>query len=335
MFFYLSSDSRSLQSIGRESTGGSFSLQPLSPDTVLARKYNKHYVTHVTDLRVCMCNHRTTIIHVCYAYVLICFAVYMIGVTSVEEIREKIAEFEDRFKVLKRQTRQGLERLGPLASVKVVVERLTDLRADDKLSHKVFLEGKIRIMFRADDHFELFGTLNFHWDYLAYHLLDHLIREFSIRKVKGEMEEYKLDLQRFRRATPLMLFCQAQRGKRFRPPAEFREIVVEFDWPDTVTLEVVEDFRGEYASHYSLRECAMILVSLDIGSFLITWFIPESVVESLKVKIPEKLFRKHNVTTVEIGGDLTYINTENKNVSAYIIHVYIYTCTIMRDVVQM
>ena len=214
--------------------------------------------------------------------------------------------------------------------MKVVVERLTDLRADDKLSHKVFLEGNIHGMFRADDHLELFGTLNSHWDYLAYHLLDHLIREFSIRNMKGEMEEYKLDLKRFRRATLLRLFCQAQRGKRFRPPAEFSEMVVEFDWPDTVTLEVVEDFRGEYASYYSLRECAMMLASLGIGSFLITWFIPESVVESLKVKIPEKLFRKHNVTMVEIGGDLTYINTENKSVSN-IIHVY--TCTIMPDIV--
>ena len=238
----------------------------------------------------------------------------MIAFTSVVEIRERIAQFEERFKDLKRQTREGLERLGPLASVQVVVERLTDLGADNKPEHKVFLQGNLHIMFRAENHFELYGILNFYWDYLAYNLLDHLIREFSIREVKGEMEEYKIDLKRFRRATPLKLFYQAQRRRRRRPPAEFREMAVEFDWPDTVTLEVVEDFRQAYESHYSLRECAMMLVSLSIGSFVITWIVPESIIESLKTKLPEKLFKRHSVTKLQIAGDLIYPSTQHQNV---------------------
>ena len=96
----------------------------------------------------------------------------MIGFKSVGEIRERIAQFEERFKEMKRQTREGLERK---ASVQVVVERLTDLRADDKPDHKVFLCGNLHIMFRAENHFELYGTSNSYWDYLAYNLLDHLI----------------------------------------------------------------------------------------------------------------------------------------------------------------
>ena len=238
----------------------------------------------------------------------------MIGFISVVEIRERITQFEDRFKDLKKHTRQGLERQGPLASVQVVVERLTDLRADDKPDHKVFLQGSLHIMFRAENHFELYGTLNSYWDYLAYHLLDHLIREFSIREAKNGMEAYKIDLQRFRRATPLRLFCQAQRKQHVEPPAEFREMVGKFDWPDTVTLEVAEDFRREYASHYSLRECAMMLVSLSIGSFVITWVVPESIVESLKTKLPEKLFKRHSVTKLQIAGDLIYPSTQHQNV---------------------
>ena len=250
----------------------------------------------------------------------------MIGSTSIVEIRERIARFEERFKDLKRQTREGLERQGPLASVQVVVERLTDLRADDKPDHNVFLQDSLHIMFRAENHFELYGILNSYWDYLAYHLLDHLIREFSIRKVKGEMEEYKIDLHRFRRATPLKLFCQAQRRRRRRPPAEFREMVAEFEWPDTVSLEVVEDFRQEYESHYSLRECAMMLVSMSIGSFVITWIVPESIVESLKTKLPEKLFKRHSVTKLQIAGDLVYPTTQHQNVRISHHNNNVHTC---------
>ena len=247
----------------------------------------------------------------------------MIGFTSVVEIRERISQFEERFKEMKRQTREGLERK---ASVRVVVERLTDLRADDKPDHEMFLRGSLHIMFRAENHFELYGTLNSYWNYLAYHLLDHLIREFSIGKVKGEMEEYKIDLQRFRRATPLKLFCQAQRRRRVKPPTEFREMVAEFYWPESVTLEVAEDFRREYASHYSLRECAMMLVSLSIGSFVITWIVPESIVESLKTKLPEKLFKRHSVTKLQIAGDLIYPSTHYPNVRIFHHNNSVHTC---------
>ena len=250
----------------------------------------------------------------------------MIGSTSIVEIRERIARFEERFKDLKRQTREGLERQGPLASVQVVVERLTDLRADDKPDHNVFLEGNVRIMFRAENHFELYGTLNSYWDYLAYHLLDHLIREFSIREAKDGMKAYKVDLHRFRKATPLKLFCLAQRKQHVEPPAEFRKIVGKFDWPDTVTLDVAEVFRREYASHYSLRKCAMMLVNLSIGSFVITWIVPESIVESLKTKLPEKLFKKHSVTKLEIAGDLIYPTTQHQNVRISYHNNNVHTC---------
>ena len=200
--------------------------------------------------------------------------------------------------------------------MKVVVKRLTDLQADENPNHKVFLEGKIHIMFRADDHLELFEKLNFYWDYLAFHLLDHLIREFSIREVKDGMKTYKIKLEEFRRATPLMLFCQAQRGREcLKPPAEFKKLITVFDWQNSVTLEVVEDFRNEYTRHYSLCECAMMLVNSSVGSFAISWFIPESIIKSLKVKIPENLFKKFNVKKLEISGDLIYPNTEHRNVS--------------------
>ena len=228
------------------------------------------------------------------------FTVY----TSVNEIKAAIGTFEDRFKALKRKTRKGLVELGPLASVRVVVERLTDLRADDLDDHKVFLQSNIQVMFRADDHLELFGTLNFHWDYLAYHLLDHLIREFSITEVKVEMEKYTTDLQRFRRATPLRLFCDAQTRKR-KPPVEFEEVTVEFVWRIkncTITLEVVEDFRKEYAYQYKLRDYAMILHYIGIGSFIVTWFVPESIVESLKQITPEKILQKYEVTKLKVAG---------------------------------
>ena len=176
---------------------------------------------------------------------------------TIQYVQAKIKQFRKRFNALKKSTRECLERLP--VPVRRVADALMSLSADDMAEHKQFLESHLSAIYQAPDHSELFGTMNFHWNYLNPQLLDHLIREFNLEGVKGEMKTYKEDLQQFRKKTPLKLFCQSQKKKRIKPPPDFYEVVAEFDWPDDVTLEVVEEFRQEYANHYSLQECAMML----------------------------------------------------------------------------
>ena len=89
-------------------------------------------------------------------------------------------------------------------------------------------------------------------------------------------------------------------------PPGFREHVVHFSWPENVTLEVVEEFRQEYACHYNLRECAMILFTILPGSFTVVWFIPLSIVECLTNKAAEHVLLKYSVTRQEIAGLIVY-----------------------------
>ncbi|CAI8019351.1 hypothetical protein GBAR_LOCUS11638, partial [Geodia barretti] len=42
------------------------------------------------------------------------------------------------------------------------------------------------------------------------------------------------------------------------------------------------------------------------GSFIITFFIPESVVEILKAKVPRALLKQYSVTRLEIAGTCVY-----------------------------
>ncbi|CAI8017368.1 Protein TANC2 [Geodia barretti] len=120
------------------------------------------------------------------------------------------------------------------------------------------------------------------------------------------MEAYKLDLQRFRQKTPLALFCQCQKRRRRKPSKDFKEVVAEFDWPHEVTLEVVEQFRQEFAYHYKLRDCAMLLAKVLPGSFIITWFIPESIVKKLREDIPHLILKKYTVVSLQIAGVKVY-----------------------------
>ena len=231
-------------------------------------------------------------------------SISLTGPVSSQDVRTKIGELEKKFNDLKKFTRECLEKHG--VTVKRVADALTSLPADDADEHKQFLESYVRAFYQAIDHSELFGIMNPNWSYFSYQLLDHLIHEFDLDEVKGEMEAYKEGLQQFREKTPLNLFCQTQKRRRMRLEPAFREMVAEFNRPDDVTLEVVEQFRQEYAHHYSLQECAMMLAHIHPGSFIITWFIPESIVEKLRANIPREILKNYSVTKLTIAGRCVY-----------------------------
>ena len=229
---------------------------------------------------------------------------------SIQYVQAKIRRFEKLFNELKTATKENLKRCN--VTIEKIADTLTSLPADDMEEHKLFLESHLSALYQAADHSELFGAMNFHWNYLAYHLLDHLIREFELERVRGQMETYKRDLQQFRMQVPLKLFCQSHKRKQVDPPPGFQKVVGKFEWPDHVTLEIAEKFRQEFACHYSLRECAMMLTVILPCSFIVSWFIPVSVVDKLKAKIPEEILEKYFTTKLEIAGDCIYQYAKHK-----------------------
>ena len=233
-------------------------------------------------------------------YDIVCIAT----ATSSESVKKTIEELKTRFRAIKDDTRECLVK--KRVPVKRVADSLTSLSPDDDDHHKMFAESHVSDLFQAPDIPEQFGTMNSHWNYLDPSLLDHLVSDFNLEEVKGEMETYKSDLGQFRTKTPLTLFCRAQKRKRFRLSPDFQEVVADFDWPNDVTLEVVEQFRQEYASHYGLHKFAMMVAQVRPGSFIVTWFVPESVVEKLKGKVPREILKKHSVTKLEIAGTCVY-----------------------------
>ena len=237
--------------------------------------------------------------------------------SSVVLVRSEIKVFEQRFDAMKKSTLRCLEMLQ--ISVMCVVCTLTSLYADHMNEHKVFRDGSLS---QSQNHVELFGSLNFYWNYLAYHLLEHLIKELSrsrteqaLMDVKQEMKDYKKDLKLFRIRTPLILFCLAQENVGDDPPPTFRRIAVMFNWSNTVSLEMVEVFRKRYMSHYNLRDCAMMLNRITTGSFTVTWFVPLSVIEILKKKRALQVLECFTVSRLEIDGTCLYQTPVYRNVS--------------------
>lgn len=228
---------------------------------------------------------------------------------TTEEVQEKIIVLKESFDSLKSMTCEYLKR--QKVRVKKVAGALTSLSPDDDDRHFFFMETHITILYRAAEIPELFGSLNLHWSYLDPSLLNHLIRELKLVELNRPAMSYESDLTEFRMKTPLGLYCCATKRKRVRLSPDFQEIVAEFDWSHpTTTLDHVEQFRQEYASNYGLHKFAMMLAQVRPGSYIITWFIPESIVEKLMKNLPIAIFKKHFINKLEIAGKCVYAANE-------------------------
>ena len=237
------------------------------------------------------------------AETIIIYSQYNIIDPSINQIERNIIQLEKTFNKLKTACRECLEKYK--ISVKQVAESLTSLSADDVDEHRQYLGENLTQLYNASTVSEQFGRLSLNWNYLSYQLLDYLIREFDL-EIRGEMEAYKKELQQFRLITPLKDFCQAQKKRRVVPPPEFQEVVAMYDWADDVKLEHVEQFRQEYMCHYKLRDCAMWLATVRPGSFIVSWFVPETIVEKLKANIPIAILQKYSVITLKIAKTSVY-----------------------------
>ena len=209
--------------------------------------------------------------------------------------------------------------------VKLIVERLTGLKAAEMPDHEAFFSENMDHLFKANGIFELFGKMNMYWNYLSYNLLAHLIKVFGIVEVEGKMEKYKIDLQQFLDDTPINVFCKAQEKKRMvKPPDGFEEMVVKFEWPENITVSIVEEFRQQYAHTYNLYKCSLLVNQIKNGSFIVAWFIPCSVVDRLSREVDEKLLAQFAVSSLEIGRRSVYLNPKPDEVIFNICYKYLF-----------
>ena len=158
-------------------------------------------------------------------------------------------------------------------------------------------------------------TMNSHWNYLDPTLLDHLVVKFELVDVQPQMVKYKSELQEFRKKTPLTLFCETQKRRKIKLSNEFKEIVAEFEWSQDVTLEAVEEFRQEWASHYKFHEFTMMLSNIKRGCFIIAWIVPESVAEKMiTMEVPSHIVQRYSMSKLIVGGTCIYPHTVSETI---------------------
>ena len=220
---------------------------------------------------------------------------------DIYEVEDNTKKLEAKFKELKQTVIKLL--IKHRVEVRKVVYELTELPASQVTEHESFFQNHLDVLEKCKEYQSLFSRINPYWNYLSPQLLYHLINVcLSHTEAKEEMISYDIQLSLFRNCTPLKIFCQIDQ-EHIEPPEDFAKIEVKFkkELSNEATLQHVEDFRQKYAKHYRLRNFALMLMAGKLGSFIVSFLVPQSIVSRLQRNIPLQLFQEFCVAQVEIA----------------------------------
>ena len=193
---------------------------------------------------------------------------------------------------------------------------LTQIPVNLIYKHKHLLEGKhIQLVARAESLLELFGYLRSYWNFIDYGLLEYMAVSFGNNEVKHSMRRYVHELTKFRKAVPLSEFMKLW-PDRMDPPPEFSRVMTKLDATQScLTLQDIEEIRLSFARNYSLVTFALMYGSFQIGSVVLMWFTPSSIVPQLVQDLRmggSGFFKEHSITELNIDGHTVAIVDSNR-----------------------
>ena len=200
------------------------------------------------------------------------------------DVEVKLADFSFRFNGMVVDTEGALEDSKTPPKKVIYMLLLPDAKFKNRYEHKGFLDT----LNAAADILDLFAILNKYWDHFNYHLLEHFlaaprieklfVNEDTCHKLKRCMKQYVEEMVNFRKRTALDVYYKAAEQPIVDVPDGFQKLVKTFESSEMKTLQHVEEFRQRVAYEYKLHQCLVFLESIELGSVVITLWVPQSVV---------------------------------------------------------
>ena len=157
---------------------------------------------------------------------------------------------------------------------------------------------------------EFFVFLNGCWNYLNYHLLQHIVNIYGDDKTQQMVEQYISEVESFRKETSLQQFWKAIPIRHFDVPSSLCEVIFKHsNLTSTSTLEDVEKFRQEFAHHYSLSKFTLILRRVQPGSVATVWLMPLPLVLFLRDQVAHvgaEFYQQMHVFEMTVDGSTVY-----------------------------
>ena len=195
-------------------------------------------------------------------------------------------------------------------SVDDLCDKVTSLNClQNDTAMKVFVDERIERLYSCRSVVVVFGILNIYWSYLSYHLLEHVICQCSLEDLRKQMEEFKAEVDLFKRETPLGIFVDAEQMADSKIPDGFKTLISNHKFSKDSFLKEVEKVRVELNNEYRFEYCALMLHGVLPGSIRIVWLIPTSAtqhVQEVTSTLETGRFRTIMMIKLEFEGKCIY-----------------------------
>ena len=162
--------------------------------------------------------------------------------------------------------------------------RLTSFDVEGQKQHMEFVQ---KIVDEKDTVLDIWIQLNSYWNFLNYHLIQHVLVKFKNAELQSRMDKYMEQIQTFSRKTLLCDFVKSWPVCGDTPPVNhLRKFVVKSkkDW-NTCTLEELDHLKGSLTRRLFLPKFAMILEDVSEGCVSVSYSVPASLVAHLQAEI--------------------------------------------------
>ena len=208
------------------------------------------------------------------------------------------------------------------------VTSLNSLRTDTSITF--FVGEEIERLSKSSNVVVVFYHLNTYWSYLSYHLLEHVICQYSLEDLRKRMEEFKAEVDLFKEETPLGVFAGVEKKIDSGIPDGFRKLISKHKFSKELFLKEVEKVRVELKNEYRFEDCALMLNDVLPGCIEIVWLIPKSAAQHvLQVTSTLERGRFHTVMMVRLvfQGECIYEDDVTSEVPFFcngILYIYLY-----------
>ena len=234
-------------------------------------------------------------------YFNVCFAGVCSEASDKWQVKEQIEKLQDTFLELKDELVKDKD----IDTFKI---RLISMNVDGVEHHVQFLQ---EIAENNDTIMEIWMNLSHYMNFLNYEILEHILKMFKNKYLKGKMDEYSKKMKRFFKATRLCTFLNywPVRGKTpFKEELHhFLTVKTTKNW-NTCTLEELDNTRESLARKLLIPNFALIQEANE-GCVSITFSIPPSLVARLQdvIKNTEpKAFVDMDIETITVDGVVCY-----------------------------
>ena len=204
--------------------------------------------------------------------------------------------------------------------------RITYLPVSARSLHRSFIKNELGNIPPPVTFEKIWPILNAYWDFLNYGFLEHVIHKFGSAELKQDMQEYVVDLCRFKQKTRLCDFIKSWPCRDYRQPERsLKKLVIKMqhEWSQC-TLQDVESFRKALVHKFFLEEFDILLHNAERGCVCVTWLTSPSIATLLQqnlANIETEFIKKYSIDTVTIDGQNVYF-TAVKKYSGYLRDLY-------------